>query len=162
MALTGAICLSAHMPQRKRLTQGYAMVSRPSFRTSAEKLTTTPWAMLQHARLAYGKCNSFGLVRYVDKRFPEVSATVTAEVLRANAPSNLPTDHSPPPPFATFPTISGGGFRREPHSESEVLVVSSSASSRWKRPLLIDALAIVSFSLLKNLQTCSLKKSFRY
>jgi hypothetical protein len=139
MALTGAICLSAHMPQRKRLTQGYAMVSRPSFRTSAEKLTTTPWAMLQHARLAYGKCNSFGLVRYVDKRFPEVSATVTAEVLRANAPSNLPTDHSPPPPFATFPTISGGGFRREPHSESEVLFKDASKEGMLERKLNLES-----------------------
>jgi hypothetical protein len=75
--------------------------------------------MLQHARLAYGKCNGFGLVRYVDKRFPEVAATVTAEVLRANVPSNPAADHSPMPPSAAFPTISGGGFRQEPPSEAD-------------------------------------------
>ncbi|KAJ9113617.1 hypothetical protein QFC22_005925 [Naganishia vaughanmartiniae] len=117
MAFAGAVCLSAHMPQRKRLTQGYAM----------------------HARLAYGKCNGFGLVRYVDKRFPEVAATVTAEGLRANAPSNFPYGQSPQLASAAFPTVSGGGLRPEPLSESDALSKDAMKEGMLERKLNLES-----------------------
>ncbi|KAJ9096765.1 hypothetical protein QFC21_005035 [Naganishia friedmannii] len=74
----------------------------------------------RHARSAYGKCNGFGLVRYVDQQFPEVAVVVTAEVLRTNPVTNVSHEQSSLQPSTAFSAMSDGGLRLEPLFESDV------------------------------------------